>query len=138
MKNTKNYDEQPVNTRIKIAGLWASMLFVFAYVDVFGLFRKDVLENALAGKVFTFEVNQMFLLLTTVYILIPCIMLFLTLVLKAKTSRMLNIVISSVYILTIIGGVVGESWLYYIVGSVVEVLLLATIVLFAVKWPKTN
>jgi len=138
MKNTKNYDEQPVNTRIKIAGLWASMLFVFAYVDVFGLFRKDVLENALAGKVFTFEVNQMFLLLTTVYILIPCIMLVLTLVLKAKTSRMLNIVISSVYILTIIGGVVGESWLYYIVGSVVEVLLLATIVLFAVKWPKTN
>ena len=138
MKNTKNYDEQPVNTRIKIAGLWASMLFVFAYVDIFGLFRKDVLENALAGKVFTFEVNQMFLLLTTVYILIPCIMLVLTLVLKAKTSRMLNIVISSVYILTIIGGVVGESWLYYIVGSVVEVLLLATIVLFAVKWPKTN
>lgn len=107
---SNTYDEQLVNTRIKIAGLWTSMLFVFAYIDIFGLFRKDVLENALAGKVFTFEANQTFLALTTLYILIPCIMLFLTLTLKAKTSRILNIVISSFYILTILGSTVGETW----------------------------
>jgi len=138
MKITKNYDEQPVNVRIKIAGLWTSMLFVFAYVDIFAFFRKDILEGALAGKVGDFDVNQTFLALTTVYILIPCLVLFLTLVLKAKTSRIMNIVISTLYILTIIGAAAEETWTYYLLGSAVEVILLAAIIRFSIKWPKNN
>jgi hypothetical protein len=31
-----------VNVRIKISALWTSMLFVFAYVDLFSLYRRDV------------------------------------------------------------------------------------------------
>lgn len=30
-----------VNVRIKISALWTSMLFVFAYVDLFSLYRPD-------------------------------------------------------------------------------------------------
>jgi len=138
MKNNKNYDEQPVNTRIKIAGLWTSMLFVFAYVDIFAFFRKDILEGALAGKVGEFDANQLFFVFTTVYILIPCLMLFLTLVLKAKTSRILNIVIAAIYALTIVGAAAGETWTYCILGSAVEVILLATIVRYCIKWPREN
>jgi len=114
------------------------MLFVFAYVDIFGFFRKDVLENALAGKVFVFEANQLFFTLTTLYILVACIMLYLTLVLKARTARIANIVISAVYMLTIIAAMVGEKWIYFILGSVVEVILLAVIIRLCVKWPKTK
>jgi uncharacterized membrane protein len=137
MKNNK-YDEQTVNTRVKIAGLWTSMLFVFAYVDIFAFFRKDILESALSGKVGDFEANQLFFTFTTLYILIPCIVLFMTLILKAKTARMMNIIVGSLYILTIIGAAAGEEWIYYILGSAVEVLLLAAIILFSIKWPKTK
>jgi len=136
--NNNNYDEQPVNVRVKIAGLWTSMLFVFAYVDIFGFFRKDVLEDALAGKVFVFEANQLFFTLTTLYILVACIMLYLTLALKARTARIANIVISAVYMLTIIAAMVGEKWIYFILGSVVEVILLAIIIRLCLKWPKAN
>ena len=31
----------PVNVRVKISALWASMLFVFVYVDLFSLYRPD-------------------------------------------------------------------------------------------------
>jgi hypothetical protein len=31
-----------VNVRIKISALWTSMLVVFAYVDLFSLYRRDV------------------------------------------------------------------------------------------------
>jgi len=30
-----------VNVRIKISALWTAMLFVFAYVDLFSLYRRD-------------------------------------------------------------------------------------------------
>jgi hypothetical protein len=31
-----------VHTRIKLSALWTSMLFVFAYVDLFSLYRADI------------------------------------------------------------------------------------------------
>ena len=40
-----------------------------------------------------------------------------------------------VYIVTIVIGAVGE-WSYYILGSVVEVAMLAAIVYYAWTWPK--
>ena len=46
---------------------------MFAYVDIFGFFRADVLNAALDGKVATtgFTVNQVFLTFTLIYILLP-------------------------------------------------------------------
>ena len=57
------------------------MLFVFAYVDIFGFYRADVLDAALDGKVATtpFTVNQMFLTFTLSYILLPTLMVVLSL-----------------------------------------------------------
>ena len=102
--------ELKVNTRIVIAFLWTAMLFIFAYVDIFGFFRADVLEDALAGRVFVFEANQIFFLLTTVYIVIPSLMVFLTLVLKANVAKITNIIFPLLYIATIAGALVDESW----------------------------
>jgi hypothetical protein len=138
MNKVKKLDEQPVNTRIKIAGLWTSMLFVFAYVDIFGFFRKDVLENALAGKVYAFEADQMFFILTTLYILIPCIVLYLTLSIRAKHARLINLIVSPLYILTIMGAMVDETWMYFIIGSIVEIILLIAIFFLARKWPQVS
>ena len=38
-----------VDPKVVLSGLWISMLFVFAYVDIFGFFRADVITGALAG-----------------------------------------------------------------------------------------
>jgi hypothetical protein len=54
-----------VNVRIKISALWTSMLFDFAYVDLFSLYRADVRADLEAGEVGGFTVNQLFLLGTT-------------------------------------------------------------------------
>jgi hypothetical protein len=39
-----------VNVRIKISALWTSMLFVFAYVDLFSLYRPDLRADLEAGE----------------------------------------------------------------------------------------
>ena len=42
-------EESKVNVRIKISALWATMLFVFAYVDLFNLYRPDFRADQPAG-----------------------------------------------------------------------------------------
>ena len=129
------YEPFTVNVRIKISALWASMLFVFAYVDLFSLYRPDVRADLEAGEIGAFTVNQSFVLGTTVYAVIPSLMVFGVLVLRPRVNRIANIALSVIYALTIIAGAVGE-WTYYIVGSAIEIALLAAIVHYAWTWPK--
>jgi hypothetical protein len=126
-----------VNVRIKISALWTSMLFVFAYVDLFGLYRSDIRADLEAGEVGGFTVNQAFLAGTTAYIVIPRLMVFGALVLRPRVNRIANIALGIVYALTIVAGAVGE-WGYYILGSVIEVALLAAIVYYAWTWPRIS
>ena len=124
-----------VNVRVKISALWASMLFVFAYVDLFSLYRRDFRADLEAGEVSGFKINQSFLLGTTVYVLIPSLMVFVAVVLRPRVNRIANIALAIAYALTIIAAAIGE-WDYYILGSAVEVALLAAIVYYAWTWPK--
>ena len=129
------FEPSNVNVRIKISGLWTAMLFVFAYVDIFSLYRSDFRADIEAGQIGGFTVNQSFLLATTIYIVVPSLMVFATLVLRPRINRPANIALSAIYALTIIAGAIGE-WGYYILGSAVEVALLAAIVYYAWTWPK--
>lgn len=52
-------------------------------------------------------------------------------------NRTLNIALSVVYALTIVGGAIGE-WSYYVLGSAVEVALLAAVAHYAWTWPKVT
>ncbi len=131
MNNTAATDQTAVSVRVKIAGLWTALLFVFAYVDIFALFRADIINDVLAGKVHVFEVSQTFLFYTTLYVTIPSLMIFLSLALAPKINRLANIVVAVVFAVTIAGGMVGETWIYYLFGSVVELVLLGIIVWYA-------
>ena len=124
-----------VNVRIKISALWTSMLFVFAYVDLFSLYRADFRADLEAGEVSGFTINQSFLLGTTVYVVVPSLMVFIALILRPRVNRIVNIALGIVYALTVIAGAIGE-WGYYILGSAIEVALLAAIVYYAWTWPK--
>ena len=62
-------------------------------------------------------------------------MVFGALVLRPKVNRIANFVLSIIYALTIIAGMIGE-WSYYILGSVIEVALLAAIFHYARTWPR--
>ena len=125
----------PVNVRVKISALWASMMFIFAYVDLFSFYRSDVRADIEAGEIFGFTINQSFLLVTTAYVVIPALMVFGALILRPRLNRVVNIALSVIYALTIIGGAIGE-WNYYLLGSAVEVVLLAAVAYYAWTWPK--
>jgi len=132
---TYQLDPAPVNVRIKISALWATMLFVFAYVDLFSFFRPDFRADVEAGVISGFAVTQSFLLATTAYVVLPTLMIVGALVLRPRVNRVANIALAVIYAVTIVGGAIGE-WGYYVLGSAIEVALLAAIVFYAWTWPK--
>ncbi|WP_184981159.1 DUF6326 family protein [Sphaerisporangium rubeum] len=127
-----------VDVKVALSGLWSSVLFVFAYVDIFGFFRADVINGALAGRVSGagFAIDQTFLVLTTIYIAIPSLMVVVSLLARAKINRTANIVAGLLYFFSIGVTIVGETWIYYILGSVVEMTLLLAIARTAWTWPR--
>jgi len=111
------------------------MLFVFVYVDLFSLYRPDVQADLTAGTMGGFTIDQAFLLATTAYVVIPSLMVYLSLILRPRANRIANIALSAIYALTIIVGAIGD-WNYYVLGSAIEVVLLAAIMYHAWTWPK--
>ena len=130
------FEPFPVNVRIKISALWTSMLFVFAYVDLFSLYRPDVRADLEAGRLFAFDVSQTFLFFTTLYILLPSLMIYLTLVMPRGINRLLNVALAAVYAVTIVGSAVGE-WAYFVLGGAAELALLGAVVYHAWTWRET-
>lgn len=124
-----------VNVRVKLAGLWTAMLFVFAYVDIFSLYRPDVRAEIDAGEVGGFTIDQTFLLGITAYVVVPSLTVVGALLLPPRVSRVANIALGCLYALSVIASAIGE-WSYYVLGSAVEVALLAAVVYFAWTWPK--
>ena len=131
----KELEPANVNVRMKISALWTTVLFIFAYVDIFSLYRADFRADIEAGVMGPFTINQAILLGVTVYVLIPSLMVFGTLVLSPRVNRIVNIALGTVYVLTVAVGAMGE-WNYYVLGSAIEVVLLAAIVYYAWTWPK--
>lgn len=128
--------ESRIDVKLRLSAMWTTMVLIFAYVDIFSLYRADVLEAALDGRMATtaFVVNQNFLMATLGYILVPVLMITLSVVLRARVNRIVTIVVALVYALTIIASCIGETWGYYLAGSAVEIVLLLAIVATAVRW----
>jgi hypothetical protein len=136
-RSRRQYRDNRVEVKVLLSALWVTMLFVFAYVDIFALLRADVLEAALDGEIAStgFTVDQLFLTYTLVYVLVPILMEVLSLVLPARVKRTANVVVSLLYVVTVVGAAIGETWAYYLIGSVVEVILLGAIARTAWVWP---
>ena len=137
---TTDLQDSKVDEKVALSGLWISLLFVFAYVDILGFWRADVINGALSGRVpgVDLGIDQTFLALATAYILVPSIMIVGALLGPARVNRVVNIIVSPLYLVSVVVMVLGESWIYYILGSVVEIALLLAILRTAWTWQQSR
>ena len=129
-------EDVKINVKIKLSALWVAVMCLYIYVDIFDLYRPGEMEHIIAGNMGPFPTTQVSLLNAMILMTIPILMIFLSLTLKAKANRWTNIIVGILYIVVVIGNVIGESWAFYIFGSIVELVLTALIVWYAWKWPK--
>jgi len=139
-KSATILEDMKINVKIKLSALWVTVNLLYLYVDVYSYYKPGIIEKIITGEVaFTgIEITQAFLLVVIILMTIPSIMVFLSLILPAKANRWTNIIVGIFEIIFVIGATIGETWAYYIFGSIVEVVLLSLIVWYAWKWSKVS
>ncbi len=125
-----------VNVKLKLAALWTSLMFLIIYLDYFHLYMPDSLKDIIAGKVFVFDITQLFLLAALAMIAIPALMIFLSIALPATINRPANIMIAAINIPLLLFNLAGVAWIHMIIGAAIEIALLCLILYYAWKWPR--
>lgn len=135
---TSALEDVKLDVKLKLAAAWTSLMFLIIYIDYFHLYIPGSLEDLLAGKVFVFDITQVFLVAGLATVTIPALMIFLSIALPAKVNRWTNIIVAVVNIPAMLFNLAGVAWLHIIFGAVVEVVLLLLIIGYAWKWPKVD
>ena len=123
--------------RARLAAAWTSFMFLYIYVDYLALYKPGVVDDILAGIVHEFDTGPTFVALALTLVAIPILMILLSTTLPARVNRTPNLVVASLYIPVSAFNVLGGSWiLFYGLGVVIEVILLAYILRSAWTWPR--
>jgi hypothetical protein len=131
-------EDRQVPVQAKLAAAWTSFMFFYIYVDYLHLYKPGIIDEILAGVVFKFDISQTFVVIALMLVGIPSLMILLSMTLPARANRTLNLVVASLYIPVSAFNVLGGSWmLFYGLGVVLEVILLAIILRSAWTWPRT-
>lgn len=134
MNSQKKLDNTQVDVKLKLASIWTSFMFLYIYVDYFALYMPSKIDLITKGKVFVFDITQEFIFIALVLATIPILMIFLSLILPAKTNRLSNIIVAIILIPYMLFNLTGEAWLHMYFAAAVEVVLLCLIIRYAHKW----
>lgn len=130
-----------INVKFKLAALWTSVMFCYVYGDFFSLFLPNRLQNLMNGVSGVGATTPLKLLMFAVLMTLPSLMIFLSLALKAKTNRRLNIALGIFYtaVMMLVGATsIGEWKIFYTYLAVVEIILTSLIVGLAWSWQRKD
>jgi Family of unknown function (DUF6326) len=136
IKNNGILEDVKINIKIKLSALWITIMVLYIYNDFFSLFSPGVIDEMIAGNMGPFPVTQMSLLSASILMAIPSFMILLSLILRSKINRILNIIIGILYAIVGILNLVGETWVYYITSGVVTIVLSLLVIFLAWNWPE--
>jgi hypothetical protein len=137
MNHTNKLEDFKVNVKIKLALLWTSVMFCYIYEDYFELYIPKKIERIISGD--NFLASPMTLLVGAVVLIIPALMIFLSIVLIPKLSRLFNIIFGTLYtaLMLWIASNYSDKWLTFaVVFAIVESIITSIIVFYAWKWPR--
>ncbi|MBN8859182.1 MAG: hypothetical protein J0H29_12385 [Sphingobacteriales bacterium] len=138
MKSKKyQYEDFKINVKLVLSALWASVMFLYIYGDYFELYVPEKVAALLNGQNILNTPYK--LLFATIILTLPSLMIFLSLLMKPKWNKVLNISIG--IFLTLFTLLVGVSsfteWrIFYVMLSFLESIITSIIVWKAWHWSK--
>ena len=130
-------EDHPMPVKAKLAAAWTSFMFLYAYVDILGFYTPGTITDILDNKVFEFELSQTFSASALTLVSIPIFMVVLSMTLPARANRITNLVVAALYVPATVFNIAGGHYLwFYGLGVVLELVVLALIVRYAVTWPR--
>ena len=132
-----DFEDMKVHVKLKISALWAAVMFCYIYGDFFSLFQKGKLAGMMEGRIEPLgPATQGVLLGVAISMAIPSVMIFLSLALRPRANRMLNIITGAFYTVFVLVTMPG-AWTFYLFLGSLDMLLTALIVWYAWHWPRT-
>ena len=126
-----------INVKIKLALFWVALMFFYIYNDLLSMFKPGSVEELVGGSLEGIVFTQELLFAAALLMALPSIMIFLSLTLKAKLNRMVNIIVGIFHMIVLVGTLLvpGDLWVYYATYMVFEAVFIILIVWHAWKWP---
>jgi hypothetical protein len=134
-------EDRKVNVKAKLALLWVALMFFYIYNDVFSFFQPGHVAELVEGRLGGVQFTQTVLFGAAVLMAFPSFMVLLSLTLRARANRLVNIIVGVLHILVLVGTQFvgeGETWFYWRLYELLEALFLALIIWTAWKWPKST
>lgn len=131
-------EDVKMSVKLKLASLWTSLMFFIIYLDYFHLYMPGKLDEILKGKVFVYDVSQAFLLVALGIIGLPALMIFLSVTLRPKVNRWINVIVAAINMPLILFNLAGEAWIHMVFGAAIQMVLLCLILRYAWKWPRAE
>jgi hypothetical protein len=139
MMDQSSFQDIPVPIRFRLSALWASLMLCYIYCDYFTLFAPGHIEALMQGKSAAGAITPVKLLMFAIMMSIPALMVALTLILPARSSRMANIIFGILYSL-IMAAVLSMSistwFMFYVYFAAIEIIITLTIAVTAWRWPR--
>ena len=132
LKNTE------IDIKHKLSALWLVLMMIYIYTEFYTLYTPGKIQEMMSGVMdggVGLIVTQVSLLVAAIIAIIPAFMIFLSLVVKAKANRWLNIILGILHIAIYVFNLVGATWAYYILYGISLTLISILIVVYAWKWP---
>jgi len=101
-----------LSVRLKLAAVWAALMFLFVYADLLSFFRPGELAEISAGNMGPFDVSQGSLLIAALVVTIPALMIVVSAAAPFPLVRWLSLAVGVLYILVSVSNLIGESWAY--------------------------
>lgn len=138
-KTVRVYEDVRIHVKVKLSALWIVLMFYYTYADILGFYAPGNIAELMSGEIAGIQLTQEMLLSSTLLMAVPSVMVFLSLSLKAKASRLVNIIVGFVYLL-VLGSTLftGRNLPYYLLYATFKAMILALIILLAWNWPKQN
>jgi hypothetical protein len=125
-----------VSVRIKLSALWAAVMLLYAYNDLFLLYTPGALAGVMAGKMGPMPPTSQGLLFGfAASIAIPCAMIVLSLILRARACRWTNVLVGALYTVFIAVTLPG-MWAFYVFLGLLEIAMTAGVAYLAWSWPR--
>lgn len=129
------FDDFKINVRLKLSALWTAVMFCYIYGDYFELYVPHKVEGLLNGQ--NMLDSPMKLFIATFLLTLPALMIFLTLMLKPKLTRILNLIVGvffTLFVLLVAISSISEWRIFYLFLSIIEIIITSLVVWNALNW----
>jgi hypothetical protein len=134
----KTLEDFRAPTKLKLALLWVSLMFLYIYNDYFSLYTPGTIADMTAGRLGPLgQASAGTLAGVSIMLAIPSLMIFLSVSLPPLISRWINVVFGLAYT-AIEALTLPHSALFYRIVVVLEMALTMLIVWYASRWPRAE